>query len=176
MQKQHLAGVGKTHFSSSAFSPQNLKSCFFVAFIPASPRLDLSPVSRYLTKREIPLTIALFPSSWSIISGRFDCVTATLIHNSSVFFFTTPQPRTRMVAEDEDDYMSMVIEEPQQKETFTQKKRRLQREASPPPSPHYHAAIIKPQTFPNLTPSVLITGRSPRKSPLQSRTCRTGSR
>lgn len=51
MQKQHLAGVGKTHFSSSAFSPQNLKSCFFVAFIPASPRLDLSPSLSLLDKK-----------------------------------------------------------------------------------------------------------------------------
>lgn len=29
-EEPHLAGVGKTHFSSSAFSPQNFESFFFV--------------------------------------------------------------------------------------------------------------------------------------------------
>lgn len=136
MEKQRLAGVGKTHSSSSASSPQNFKSLFFVASIPRS---------RYLTKGKY-----LWRSPSSLPRQLYQGALTHLFLGAFFFFFffqTTLQPRTRMAAEeDEDDYMSMVIEEPQQKETFTQKKRRLQREASPRPSPHCHAAITKPQT------------------------------
>jgi hypothetical protein len=99
------------------------------------------------------------------------------------------------MSEEEDDYMSMVIEEPTQKETFTQRKRREQREVRPPPPlPLAFAFTLSPSSvtsllgnpifrgnytiqappITNLLPS-LFTGRSPRTSPLQSRTRRTRS-
>lgn len=147
------------------FSPQILKSVFLLSLTTTS--LDTAPVrpNKQIGKnRQRSHRTSFSPLLPDIFVLSIRCTPDFDIWNSA------PQPRTKMAAEeDEVDYMSMVIEEPQQKETFTQKKRRLQREVRGTRRAYSSVLLLR-----LLTRSSLL-GRSPRKSSVQSRTCRPGS-